>query len=186
MTNHRRRPGRTALCALALVAGACAPTKIRIESAPGADLAAYDSYDWSPERQGSAVADPGGDEFLHERVQRAVDRNLQARGFRRVAEGPGLLVRQTTQVAVQVLARDPYYTVSVAEQVEVGRLTLEFLDAKTNRTVWRGSGDRRLRTSALGYGLYRLQFVATDEERSWQLPQTVAAILEDFPVRKRS
>jgi hypothetical protein len=149
-----RLPG-TAVLALALIAvipAACATAgnmNVSSHVQRGLDITKYRTFDWGP-----ADALPTGDPRLDkdpvfgDYVQGAVEKGLAARGFARADAGqPDLLIHYHASVNERIDVNrterqygycqgsgcDPWIV-----QYEAGTLVLDFVDARTNRLVWRG------------------------------------------------
>lgn len=118
-----------------------------------ADFTRFTSYAWV---DGTPLSDP----LNHERVVNAVESQLAMKGFNKVASG-----RPDVFVAYHVtFARDVQFTGSStgwgpyglgnrsgtirSQQVLVGTLTLEMVNAATNKVVWRGSASMDIDTKA--------------------------------------
>jgi Domain of unknown function (DUF4136) len=156
-------------------------------------LDSYRTYSWLPMKQG---ADPRVyNPIIQARVQQAVDRELQARGYQKVAEGqtPDFKVGWHGAVDEKVdvdfvnrfygYAWDPWYdpffgpvayggaglTEPVVREYEQGTLILDVVDADSNKLVWRGTAQARLSENMDAQKSQKLINKAADE------------LLEDFP-----
>lgn len=166
---------RTMLLALACATlAACSTTprpQFSTEAAPDVVLANYRTYSWAFPRRG------GGNPFIYERVQQAMDASLAAAGYTLVAEGQGDM-----ELAFTLGARDKvdvtdwgpvgayypaygrgyrygwayqYNQVDVRNVTE-GSLALDVFDAKTDRPIWHGIAAARIGSrEAPGDGLIR-------------------------------
>ncbi len=163
----------------------CAGIETTSESAPGVDFSAYGTYAWALES--SAVGAAGSrvdDDELAARIRAAADVELAALGMRSVAPGEAdLLLAKYVSVEEQLQLNDPYFEYETVERVEIGTLTIDATDARTNRRVWRGSGRCRLRLAARGTGLYTVDFVDTPGHRDWRVDDLVDALFDGFPKR---
>ncbi len=113
------------------------------------DFAQYRTFDWGP-----ADALPTGDArldrdpFFKDHVQGAVERGLSARGIELTSSGkPDLLIHYHANITerIDVNRADRTYGYcrgadcpSEAIWYEAGTLVLDFMDAHTNKLVWRG------------------------------------------------
>ena len=176
-----RRRAAAALAGLALALASCAGTRVASEQHVE-DLDAFATYAWSPELVASGA--PVG-AALGPAIRRQVDRALAARGLRPAPpEEADLLVRDEVRVETRLVEKDPYYAVFfTVERHEHGALTLALLDPATGATLWRATGERRLRVASKGYGMFHLEWLETNEERDWSLPELVDAIFGRFPRR---
>lgn len=144
-----RLPRLTALILGVLVGAGCATMSVSSHAARGVEFARYHTYDW-----GLADALPTGDPrldgnpFFHDYFQGAVDRQLPSRGLERSAAGrPDLLVHYHANISqgidVDRIDREHGYCYTDdcragVIEYEAGTLVLDFVDARTNRVVWRG------------------------------------------------
>jgi hypothetical protein len=173
---------RFALLALLFAAAACAP-KIQVDVDPAEDFTSYQHWAWLPRR-----AEARGSDTLHpeyrEQIQRAIERELSARGLERVEETEAdffvtyharlnreIHLRTETPAPTQLdsLHQSPSYVVQGSEQrvvtYEEVRLVVDVADGRERQLVWRGRTQRRDRGTV-------------DEH----LDGVVAAIFEHFPV----
>jgi hypothetical protein len=114
---------------------------------PGVDMVPYRTYDWGP-----ADALPTGDArldknpYFQDHVQGAVEKQMAAKGIERVTSGrPDLLIHIHASITRRI---DPnqadleqgYCTAENCPSIteyEAGTLILDFVDARTNRLIWR-------------------------------------------------
>ena len=150
----------------------CGCTGVRVQSdyAAGTDFRSFETYAWLPHEDRDA-----SDPLLEERVQRAVDGELTAKGMRRVPPNEAsLLVTYRVAVEEKVQVNDPYYATFQFETYEQGTLFVDLVDPKANLLVWRGVGETRLKHQK------------TPEERTERVREVVEAILEQYPPRPKS
>jgi hypothetical protein len=131
-----------ALGALALTA--CATTGINSYVERGTDVGQYRTYTWGPANV-QTTGDPRLDNnrFFQERVEAAVESQLNARGFEKTTEAPDLLVRYYASVEQQVNADGadrPYVACEDCRPFvfDAGTIVVDLIDARTHRLVWRG------------------------------------------------
>lgn len=154
---------RNLLGAMALASlAACSTTprpSFSTEAAPNINLANYTTYSWAFPRPG------GGNPFVYERVQNAMNASLAQAGYRQVPEG-----QADMELAFTLGARDkvdvtnwgpvgPYYPdygmnyrygwAYQYNQVDVrnvteGSMALDVFDAKTDRPIWHGIAEARI------------------------------------------
>ncbi|MBI4501021.1 MAG: DUF4136 domain-containing protein [Gemmatimonadetes bacterium] len=145
---------------LSAAIAACVPLTVSSHIQPGADFSRYRTYDWAP-RDALPTGDPRLDNnpFLDSHVRASVERELAAKGYRREAENPDLLLHYHASVQQKVdICRtdaeagygkeDTYRTdaeagygyESAAVQYEEGTLALDVADARTKQIIWRGWG----------------------------------------------
>lgn len=124
---------------------ACATTHVRSFVERGIDVQRYRTYSWGPARE-QATGDPRLDNnrFFQERIEAAIEHNLNARGFERTAAGESdLLIRYYASVEQQVNANgadQPYASCEGCQPYvfDAGTIVIDLIDARTKRMVWRG------------------------------------------------
>jgi hypothetical protein len=139
-----------ALLALSLITAACAATmSVGSHVDRGLDFLQYRSFDWGP-ADALPTGDPrlDKDPFFKDHVQGAVEKQLAARGLELATSGtPDLLIHYHANIRqrIDVNRIDRAYgycseTNCPSESIhyEAGTLVLDFIDARTNRLVWRG------------------------------------------------
>ena len=143
------RPYRRASAALAVLSAvalaACASTQVNSFLERGVDLQRYRTYTWGPPDT-LATGDPRLDnnEFFHSRMHAQLEKQLATRGFE-----PGeraradLLVHYhvsvTQRIDVNSIDRKYGYCDNCGPEVyDAGTLTLDLVDTRSNRLVWRG------------------------------------------------
>lgn len=135
-----------ALGVLALTA--CATTNIRSYVVRGSDVHQSRSYGWGP-ADDQATGDPRLDNnrFFQERIEAAVERNLNARGFEKTAPGESdLLIRYYASVEQLVNADGADLPSAVCDDCrpfvfDAGTIVIDLIDARSRRLVWRGWAD---------------------------------------------
>jgi len=166
----------------------CADVSVRASAYDRLDPAAIHSYGWIAEDGASADPDPDpeqGSESLAELfrdIRLAVDENLAGRGLAlELPERADVLLAQHVRIDRRVRNNDPSFGIVLAERVEEGTLTLEVTDRVTGELLWSGTGWLDLRIVARAMQPSGTQLVAISRERDWKLPDTVGAILAEFP-----
>lgn len=175
----------------ALLAGvaalACSTLRVSTDYDPQADFARYHTYAWLPEEPGPTGSPRLDSPLLHERIRKAVDRALEAKGFQRT-ENPDFLVRfdLTSQRKLDVdtynagFYRGYGYWMSLPQteirEYEEGSLVIDVIDREEKKVVWRGIGQRRLRSSGTD---------EDPEELQKRADAVAAAVLADFPPKPR-
>ena len=141
--------------ALALLTTTAAAQEVSYDFDKSADFSALQSYTW-------VRGTPVNDEFNHRRIVDAIDAQLATKGLHPVAgnRGPDVLVAYHA-----VFARDlevhamssgwggyrlaPSRTGSArVEEVVVGTLVVDVIDARTGATLWRGVVSREIDVKA--------------------------------------
>lgn len=166
--------------------GACA-SGIRVSNDydPQADFVNYKLYTWYPAKQ-SVPPDAYVSELVVERIERAVDDQLQLKGMQKVAAG-----KEQVQVRVYLVIEDKldvqtwnasygYHryndpwgwgmgTETTVHQYKQGTLIVDLVNAQTGRLFWRGTAESRLRRES------------TPQEREARIREVVAAIMNQYP-----
>jgi len=181
MTNPLRRLGQVAAVTLsALTLTGCAATlSVNSFAERGVDFTRYHTYDWAPDDRLS-TGDPRLDNnpFFLERLQADVEKQLATRGLDKTPAGaPELLLHYhaniTQRVDVSGADRRYGYCDECSTSVyDAGTLLLDFVDARTNKLVWRGWAEGGLD--------------GVIDNQDWmeeKIDQAVARILERLPRR---
>lgn len=146
-----RRLGRLAALAItALMLTGCASMNVSSYVERGIDFTRYHTYNWAADPQ--ATGDPRLDNnpFFHERVQAGVEKQLATRGFEKTTSGtPELLVHYHASInqRLDVSGADRKYSYCddcKPYVYDAGTLLLDFVDARTNKLVWRGWAERSM------------------------------------------
>jgi hypothetical protein len=145
MRNVRHTLIATLVAATAIAATACAPVRVNASLERGMDFTHYKSYAWAASDHFS-TGDPRLDnnEFFQDRLRRTADGILATRGFEQGSTTAADLVihyhasvRET--IDVNGLDRKYGYCDSCRSSIyDAGTITLDFVDAHTNKLVWRG------------------------------------------------
>lgn len=134
-----------AVLAAALSLAACAPLRVNASLERGMNFAQYSSYTWAEEHRFS-TGDPRLDnnELFQHRLRETVDRTLASRGLEAAAPSTAMLVvhyhaNVSQRIDVNALDRPYGYCEDCHSSVyDAGTITLDFVDARTNKLVWRG------------------------------------------------
>ena len=139
-----------ALLALSLTTAACATTmSVSSHVERGLDFSRYRSFEWGPP-DALPTGDPrlDRDPFFKDHVQGVVEKQLAARGMELSATGtPDILVHYHANIRKRIDVNridraHGYCTESNCPpetvEYEAGTLVLDFIDARTNRLIWRG------------------------------------------------
>jgi hypothetical protein len=153
-----RATARVLATALALCAAlACSTLRVSDDYDPDVDFASYHTYAWLPDQPGITGRPRLDSPLVRERIRKAIDAGLAAKGYRESAQSPDFLVRYdlTAERRVDVSTYDtPYYTrygyrmtlpETVVREYDEGSLIIDVADAHQKRVVWRGIGQARLR-----------------------------------------
>ena len=172
--SSRVAPAMIPAGALLLLAG-CSDYHVHYDYDTRFSFAAYKSYDWTrPEKESEGDRYP---ELLERRVRGAVEQEMSARGFHRVAKGkdPDFLlisfpVYQERHVDTQVHT-GPFGT-TWHNYYRDGSLVLQMVDFKSNQIVWEAiiTGQGRL-----------LERHGDPRETDELVPHAVHALLDKLP-----
>jgi hypothetical protein len=168
-----------ALATLALAG--CATMRVGSFVERGTNFTGYRTYTWAAAAQ-LTTGDPRLDnnEFFQARLQSAVENGLGGRGFEKVESGqPDFVLHYHASVTQRVDAGgvdDRYgYCEDCSPSVfDAGTLTLDLVDARTNRLVWRGWAEST--------------FDGVIDNQQWlerRIDEAVGRILQTLPVGSR-
>ncbi len=171
-----------ALVALAGLLAACTTIQVSTDFDPGIDFGALETYAWLPDSE-RRHGDPRIDNtLLDQRVRSAVDRELEARGFRILQSGtPDFLVTHFAAVDRRIRVDQIYrssrgpgwgqsgWSDTVVNEYEQGTLLLDVLDPRSRNLMWRGTAAARLGTAK------------TPEQRTQRVNEAVERLLDRFP-----
>jgi hypothetical protein len=127
----------------------CASMSVSSHVERAIDFGQYRTYDWGP-ADALPTGDPRLDQnpFFKDHIQGAVERQLAARGFQRVAAGmtPDLLIHYHANISQRIdvdrVDRDLGYCAEgcapPVTEYEAGTLVLDIVETRTNRVIWRG------------------------------------------------
>jgi hypothetical protein len=171
------------LLAVALVTGACSTMSVSTDYDRGANFAAYKSFDFIPAPE---VKNP----LIRERVEKAIARQLEAKGMIRSAENPDILIAahgklssethfDTTTFGYGTGAWGGYWgrygrtgmasSTTVAREVPIGTMIIDVVDAKAKKLVWQAVASDTLDPKA------------TPEERDARINKAMEKIFAGFP-----
>lgn len=184
-----------AFCAVwtVVLCASCATVETQLRVDPEMDFSPWRVYAWYS-NEVPATGHPRADSPLfHERVVRAIDRTLAARGFEKV-EGDGtepdffVQYHLSTERRLEVVEMDrgygrgPYgrrwggagwagsgWSETYGFDYEVGTLVIDLVDGARRKLVWRGSGTRRISEQV------------DPDEMEERVNAAVDEILEPFP-----
>jgi hypothetical protein len=139
-----------AALAISLAVASCATTMgVSSHVERGLDFSTYRSFSWGPS-DALPTGDPrlDNDPVFKDHVQGAVEKQLAARGIElRTAGTPDLLIHYHANIRKRIAIdrRDHAYDYCSGANCppetityEAGTLVLDFIDARTNRLIWRG------------------------------------------------
>lgn len=166
------------LAMAALAAAGCATMRVNSFVERGTNFGIYRTYAWAPAAQ-LATGDPRLDnnEFFQERLLAAVEKGLGSRGLEKAAPGQADLVLHyhasvTQRVDANAVDQKYGYCEECSPSVfDAGTLTLDVVDARTNRLIWRGWAEST--------------FDGVIDNQQWlerQIDESVAQILQRLPL----
>ena len=133
---------------LACTAGllACVPMQVRVDFDPEIDFTTLQNYAWLPRPEVQSQNPFADNPLLRKRVRAAVERNLEARGYREV-EPEQADFRVTFHVTIETKTRAEswpsryphrYGSYHYEASFEQGTLILDILDEVGEQLYWRG------------------------------------------------
>jgi hypothetical protein len=140
-----------AAAAAALALAGCATMNVSSYVDRRVDFTQFKTYAWEP-RVDLATGDPRLDNnpFFHDRVRADVERQLAGRGFEKASSGaPDLVLHYHASVRqrLDLSGVDQRYGTCDdcwAVVFDAGTLTLDMVDARSNRLIWRGWAERSI------------------------------------------
>lgn len=145
MTARHRCAALAAATLAAAMFTACAPMQVRSYQESGNQLLQYRTYTWADDGA-RATGDPRLDSnpFFERRLMEAAERELAARGYARSTSGTSdLILHYHASVNQRLDVGTIDRTLAVCRGCEsqslfdAGTLMLDFVDARSNRLVWR-------------------------------------------------
>jgi len=171
--------GAAALTAAAFLISGCAPVRVHASLERGMEFTHYASYTWAADENFN-TGDPRLDnnEFFQNRLRRDVDVALATYGLEKATLATGELVihyhaNTTQKIDVNELDYQYGYCEDCHSSVyDAGTITLDMVDARTNKLVWRGWSE----------GTFDgIDSQAITEAR---VDEAIAKILEQLPPRR--
>jgi hypothetical protein len=136
----------TAVAALAVLSiGACAPVHVNASLERGMDFTRYASYTWADQGEFN-TGDPRLDnnEFFQNRLRADVEHALAGHGFEKSTLATAdLLVHYHASTTQKIDVNELDYQYGYCEEChssiyDAGTITIDLVDAKTRKLVWRG------------------------------------------------
>jgi Domain of unknown function (DUF4136) len=172
-----RIPTLVSIAVLALLSTSVAAQDVSYDYDTDADFSQLKSYAWI---QGTNLSD----ELNHKRVVNAIDTQLAAKGLQKVArrDGPDLLVayhasfNRNLQINASGwggyrLSRIRSGTATV-EEVPVGTLVVDLVNAKSKAIVWRGTATKQVDVKA------------SPEKREKNINKAAEKLFKKYPPKK--
>ncbi|MBW1891017.1 MAG: DUF4136 domain-containing protein [Deltaproteobacteria bacterium] len=167
------------VCVAGAVAGCSSVYDVKYDYDQKTDFSRMQAYGWLPTPEGADM-----DDISIERVKKAVNTELKAKGLRLSSQDPDFLIAEHmgAEEKVQInnwgYAYGPYNGYwggywgngGVSEyRYEEGTLILDFVDAETHKLIWRGAAKAEI------------DRVNTPEKKDKLVAEAVQKILESFP-----
>jgi len=145
MRLFRRTLGAALATAAAFWIGACAPVRVNASLERGMDFTRYASYTWAADEDFN-TGDPRLDnnEFFQNRLRSDVERALATHGFEKATPATAdLVIHYHANTTQKIDVNDLDYQYGYCEDChssvyDAGTITLDLVDARTHRLVWRG------------------------------------------------
>ncbi|GLS83643.1 DUF4136 domain-containing protein [Paraferrimonas haliotis] len=179
------------VAAFALVLAACSTVTTEFDYNPEVDFSQYKTYAWVDNSSEDEQADAYHMEGLtDQRIRRAVDEQLSAKGFTKVAvEDADLMVNYLTKLEKKVNVDtfhsnygyhpfyDPFWgyhggpsrTETRVREYQQGTLILDLIDNESDKLVWRGALADTVKQKS------------TPAERETAINEAVTKILQSYP-----
>jgi hypothetical protein len=128
--------------------------KVKVASDPACDFSKYKTYAWD---QGT-LANP----LIRQYIIAAVDKEMTAKGMRKVETDPDLIITSLTATESDLTATNPSWAPglnsiatgipasSQAWPVTKGTLMIDMTDGRTKNGVWRGTASQTLENGPTG------------------------------------
>lgn len=150
-----------AATALLFLVGCVSPTQYDYEQAAVEEMSAYKSFAIDSREARSDYQDVVLSPIVDRRIERAIERELTAKGFEKVSGNPDFRITFNTVTKTRTEINDfgpppfrrvPYYGYGGRhldiDQYEEGTFLINIVDADTKELVWRGAHVKRLGWSA--------------------------------------
>ena len=176
-----------AMLGIALLAG-CSSYDIKYDYDVDSNFSAFKTYNWIPrtisEASGSARTAVQSNSLLDERIRKAVDTQMAAKGFTLSEENPDVMVVYHTGAENKIDVTDWGYTYAgsywgggLGRSVDVyqyteGTLIVDMVGTANKKLVWRGSATGVVDPSS------------SPEQREAKINDVVARIFEKYPPKK--
>ena len=166
------RPLAALLGAVVVALGGCASVTTSADYDRSTDFSRYRTYGWIPGEE------PIGNAIVEKRLTAAIDAQLAAKGLTK-NDHPDLLVSMHARLTKQVEYETTGYgygpgrwqtgVQTAREEIPIGTLVVDLVDAGRNELVWRGTARRVL------------DLMASPEEKEQVTRDTVARMFAAYP-----
>jgi hypothetical protein len=167
------------LACVGFIAGCSHVYGVKYDYSKQTDFGKYRTYDWMPVPTSADI-----DDIVVERVKKAVDAGLSAKGLRRTTQNPDFLIAEHVGKKDKVEVNDWGYAYGPytgywggdwgagdisTYQYEEGTLILDFVDARSKQLFWRGTAKAEV------------QNVKSPGESEKLINEAVQKILQKYP-----
>ena len=157
------------LLSLVILTG-CSTNESKYDYESKADFTNLNTFDWFAVPQEAHL-----NEMVVKDVKDAVNRELAAKGMKKVSENPSFLI--ALHISKQLKRNDwnlsdiryGSYRTRLPQVYEEGTMILDFVDPETKELLWRGSATAMVKS------------VLTPEEQKNRINKVVSKILDKFP-----
>jgi hypothetical protein len=165
-----RIPALAVFLTVAWPTTSCSGITVDSDYEPGTNFSGYKTFAWTTRPSPGAAGAREVSGLVADRIKRVVEAELVLRGLAEAGEAEAdLVVDYHLSVAQKTRYNDPYYAYDRAQTYEEGTLLVDLIERKTQRIVWRGSGQTRI------------LHLKTPEARANRVREVVTAIMEQFP-----
>ncbi|PWT89701.1 MAG: hypothetical protein C5B55_10900 [Blastocatellia bacterium] len=173
----------TTIALILLSVVAVTAQKVKVGSDPATDFSKYKTYAWD---QGAAGLNP----YVNQMIIEAVDNAMAAKGIKKVASEPDLVVAAVVSTDSDLVMSNPSWApslnsistgIAAAPQswpVTKGTLVVDISDAKTKNGVWRGTATHTLEHGPTGDKAHDAKSVAKP------INKAVEKMFKQFPPKK--
>jgi hypothetical protein len=167
--------------------GCLAKTQIGSSYDPSAPYSSLKAYNWAPHEMQDSITASFDEEFVQTHLRAAVNEQLAAKGFQKRVSNPDFLVLWTAFAGAALgvsrsiatpdralggfqsdVSAGPPPRAQVTD-VNMGTLILTFVDAKTQKVIWRG------------FAQEAVNFEWSDKKKISKINQVVRKMLDLFP-----
>ncbi len=183
---------RSLLVIVALFTACAAKVQVKSEYDPAADFSNLKTYAWIPgSKKGGTVTGIIRNEFVHATVRSALETQLARKGYERIFSGmPDFWIRYYAALRTRLVVQTNYDsglgglselqrsaaldtpTRSRVAEFDEGTLTLDVVDPKTDRLMWRGTAKTKINVDA------------SDQKQVAKINKAARKLLEQFPPKK--
>lgn len=168
------------ILAIFLMGSSAAAQKVRVNAAPGVDVAKYKTYAWTSPF-------PPGNPMIQQAIIDAVEQAMAAKGLQKVATDSELTIVFFTTNQSDLFGANPRNVQGLgtplataptvgSHPLTVGTLVIDFADAKTKESVWRAIATHTLDHGPTGNSAKDAKAVAKP------IKKAVDKMFKQFPV----